>query len=175
MNSQHKRLFILAAPLFIFVGLVFFLWFGLYRDPRAIPSPLLNKPIPQQLGAHNFLGHVTILNVFASWCVACQQEHSIWKEARQGLSKQTQIVGLNYKDQHAKAIAWLNQYVNPYDQVIEDPTGAIAIDLGVYGVPETFIIDKQGIIRYKVLGAVNTADWQKTILPIIHQWEGNAN
>lgn len=177
-----KRFFMMVLPLAIFIGILFFLWKGLYHDPRVIPSPLLNKLIPafsaptlqnpqRLITERDFAGRVTILNVFASWCVACEAEHSVWIEGRQELQPQTQIIGLNYKDERQKALAWLDHYGNPYNQVIYDPQGIIGIDFGVYGTPETFIIDKQGIIRYKFIGAVSPADWKQTILPEIRKWE----
>jgi cytochrome c biogenesis protein CcmG, thiol:disulfide interchange protein DsbE len=179
LNS--KAIWSLLLPLGIFVAIVIFLWVGLQRNPREIPSPLINKPAPefrtpdlfapqQQFTQQLFLGHVTLLNVFASWCEACQTEHAEWFEARRDLSKNTLIIGLNYKDDRSKALQWLTQYGNPYDYVIDDAQGQLGIDFGVYGTPETFVIDKHGIIRYKILGAVSPALWTQTLLPIVQKW-----
>lgn len=175
-----RRSWVWALPLIIFMGVAGLLWKGLYQDPRAIPSPLINKPVPEfqapnlinpklTFSSKDFKGKVTLLNVFASWCIACSAEHSVWMEARQDLG-QAQIVGLNYKDPADKALAWLKQYGNPYQNVIADPQGNIAINFGVYGTPETFLIDKQGIIRYKFIGAVSPKDWQEVLLPQVKKW-----
>ena len=175
---------ILILPLVIFIGIAVFLWSGLHHNPRVIPSPLLNKSAPvfhapslqnsqQMLSEQNFQGHVTILNVFATWCISCQAEHSVWMEARRDLQN-TQIIGLNYKDQREKALTWLTQSGDPYDQVIADPHGDVGIDFGVYGTPETFIIDRHGIIRYKFIGAVSPTDWRQTILPEVNKWQKSA-
>lgn len=175
-----RRFLNLLLPLVIFLTILIFLWVGLYRNPRIIPSPLLNKPIPEfqaktipetarLLTNQNFIGKVTILNVFATWCTACQAEHSVWIESRHDL-KNAQIIGLSYKDSSFKVMNWLKQYGNPYDQIIDDPQGQIGINLGVYGTPETFIIDRQGIIRYKFIGAVSSADWETTLLPEVQKY-----
>lgn len=182
---KSSRSWIWALPLIIFIGMFVLLWKGLYQDPRAIPSPLINKVVPefhaasllnpeQTLTPPIFKGKVTLLNVFASWCIACAAEHSVWIEAKQDLG-QAQIVGLNYKDQPAKALAWLKEYGNPYQNVIADPQGDIAINFGVYGTPETFLIDKQGVIRYKFIGAVSPKDWRQVLLPQIKKWEAAAD
>ena len=182
-NMKKRHFFAVILPLMIFMGITIFLWSGLHHNPRIIPSPLLNKPAPnfrapslqnpdQVLSEQNFQGEVTILNVFATWCVSCQAEHSVWIEARRDLHN-TRIIGLNYKDQRQKALAWLTTYGNPYDQIIDDPQGNIGINFGVYGTPETFIIDPHGIIRYKFIGAVTSADWQQTLLPEVNKWQRN--
>lgn len=179
--ASNKKFWFLLTPILIFIVIGYFLWVGLYTNPRAIPSPLQNKPAPafngqslqnpqQIMTAAVFQGHVTILNVFATWCVACRAEHSVWIEARHDL-QQTKIIGLNLKDQRDKVLEWLNRYGNPYDQIIFDPSGDIAINFGVYGTPETFIIDKHGIIRYKFIGAVSPTDWEKTLFPEIKKWQ----
>lgn len=178
---MSKRFWAWALPLAIFVGILFFLWMGLQRDPRMIPSPLHNKPAPafqatslwdagKIITERDFQGHVTVLNVFASWCVACSAEHTVWMEARHDVQNTgVQFIGLNYKDDREKALQWLKQYGDPYDQVVSDSSGNIGIDYGVYGTPETFIIDKKGIIRYKFIGAVSPGDWRKILLPEIEK------
>jgi cytochrome c biogenesis protein CcmG/thiol:disulfide interchange protein DsbE len=185
IKMKPQRVLLWTLPLLLFIGLVLLLWRGLYRDPRSIPSPFINKPSPEfhaeslldpsaTLSQQNFKGQVTLLNVFATWCVACQAEHSVWMEARQDLNH-AQIIGLNYKDQRDKALSWLKDYGNPYQQIISDPYGNIAIDFGVYGTPETILIDKQGIIRYKFIGAVSLNDWKQVLAPQVKKWEAVAN
>ncbi len=171
------KYFIRVLPLIIFIAIAVFLWVGLHHNPREIPSPLLNRPAPvfqasslrppqESLSEKIFHHRVTILNVFATWCVACQAEHSVLMEGRQNLQG-AQLIGLDYKDDRPKALTWLHRFGDPYDQVIDDPQGNIAINFGVYGTPETFIIDQQGIIRYKFIGAISPADWKQTVLPKI--------
>lgn len=163
-------------PLALFLIVGFFLWRGLYNDPRQIPSPLIGKPFPvftatdllhpnQQITAALFKGHVSLLNVFASWCDYCLQEHALISDIAN--SPSIYVYGLNYKDDPNAAKSWLKQYGNPFRAIISDPAGTIAINLGVYGTPETFIIDKQGIIRYKHIGAVTESIWHKVIYPIV--------
>jgi cytochrome c biogenesis protein CcmG/thiol:disulfide interchange protein DsbE len=163
-------------PLAVFVGLVVFLAIGLKRDPREVPSPLINKPAaafslprldaPEQLlGLQDLRGKVWLLNVWASWCVACRQEHPLLVD----LSKtgSVEIYGLNYKDKRPDALAWLERFGNPYRASISDTDGAVGIDYGVYGVPETFVIDQQGVIRYKQIGPVTPEALRETILPLV--------
>ncbi len=174
---KQRKYFIRALPFIIFIAITVFLWVGLHRNPREIPSPLLNKPAPafqapslrspqQDLSEKIFHNRVTILNVFATWCIACQAEHSVLMEGRGDLHG-AQLIGLDYKDNRPKALTWLRESGDPYEQVIDDPQGNIAINFGVYGTPETFIIDQQGVIRYKFTGAISPADWKQTILPKI--------
>jgi len=165
-------------PLGIFVVLVVFLARGLQLNPREVPSPLIGKPAPdfmlpqvhdatQQFGKQDLLGKVSLLNVWASWCVACREEHPVLMAlARQGI---VNIYGLNYKDTRADATRWLQQFGDPYQVSAFDEQGTVGIDYGVYGVPETYVIDKQGIIRHKVIGAVNEENLQKEILPLIKE------
>lgn len=165
-------------PLGIFVVLVVFLARGLQLNPREVPSPLIGKPAPdfmlpqvhdatQQFGKQDMLGKVSLLNVWASWCVACREEHPVLMAlARQGI---VNIYGLNYKDTRADATRWLQQFGDPYQVSAFDEQGTVGIDYGVYGVPETYVIDKQGIIRHKVIGAVNEENLQKEILPLIKE------
>jgi cytochrome c biogenesis protein CcmG/thiol:disulfide interchange protein DsbE len=149
-------------PLIIFALLVVMLGVGLTLNPRLVPSPLIGKPVPEfelpllnQQGtfSHEDLkGQITLLNVWASWCFACRQEHEmITQLSRSGL----RIIGFNYKDETQDAVNWLNQFGNPYEVVVADADGRVGIDWGVYGAPETFLIDQQGIIRHKVIGPVS--------------------
>jgi cytochrome c biogenesis protein CcmG, thiol:disulfide interchange protein DsbE len=163
-------------PLAVFVVLVVFLGVGLQRDPREVPSPLVGKPAPQfqlprlddpqkSLALQEMRGQVWLLNVWASWCVSCRDEHPVLVE----LSKSgvVPIYGLNYKDQRADALNWLNLFGNPYTASISDADGKVGIDYGVYGVPETYVIDKSGVIRYKQIGPVTQDALQKKILPLV--------
>jgi cytochrome c biogenesis protein CcmG, thiol:disulfide interchange protein DsbE len=170
-----KRTFI---PLAIFVVLVVFLWIGLTLNPREIPSPLIGKPAPafklvqlhetnQVIAPEHLRGKVWLLNVWASWCVTCLQEHPLLVElARQNI---VPIYGLNYKDQREAGIAWLRQHGNPYILSAYDLDGRVGIDYGVYGVPETFVIDKAGIIRHKVIGAITLEIVEDKLLPLIKE------
>jgi len=166
-----------AIPLVVFLVLVAFLAIGLTRNPREIPSPLVGKPAPafeaprlQPVGGAPFSlkdmqGQVWLLNVWASWCVACRVEHPVLMElARKG---GVTLVGLDYKDQPADAVKWLQRFGDPYQLSAVDLDGRIGIDFGVYGVPETFVIDKAGMIRYKHIGPVTEEALQEKILPLM--------
>ncbi len=163
-------------PLTIFLVMVVFLGIGLTMDPRLVPSPLIGKQIPefdlppvqgreQGLKTADLKGEVSMVNVFASWCTACRQEHPLLLSlSRQGI---VPIHGLNYKDQPDDAQAWLDELGDPYTRTGADRKGMVGIDWGVYGVPETFIIDRQGKIAYKHIGPILDKDWQETLLPLI--------
>ena len=163
-------------PLAVFLVLAGFLAVGLKLDPRAVPSPLINKPAPgfklprlddtaQTVSREQLLGRAYVLNVWASWCGPCREEHPhIMALAR---IKAAPVVGLNYKDQRADALNWLRQFSDPYDVSLSDLDGRVGIDFGVYGVPETFVIDKQGVIRFKHVGPVTPEVVQKQILPLL--------
>ncbi|MDP1707936.1 MAG: DsbE family thiol:disulfide interchange protein [Gammaproteobacteria bacterium] len=169
------------VPLGIFAALVVLLWAGLYLNPREVPSPLIGKPAPefmlpqlhdptQQIGSRDLLGKVTLLNVWASWCAACREEHPLLVAlARTG---QVNIYGLNYKDARQDALRWLNDLGNPYLVSAFDEQGNVGIDYGVYGVPETYVIDRAGIIRYKVIGPLTEQNLRTTVLPLIKELEG---
>jgi cytochrome c biogenesis protein CcmG/thiol:disulfide interchange protein DsbE len=165
-------------PLGFFIVLVIFLAIGLTRDPHEIPSPLIGKPAPsfsapmlhtpeKQFSAKDMLGQVWLLNTWASWCVACRQEHPILMEFAK--TKTLPIIGLDYKDKDADGLKWLARYGNPYDKAITDQDGRIGIDFGVYGVPESFLIDKTGVIRYKQIGPVTDEALKEKILPLIRE------
>jgi len=184
------------VPLILFAVLVIFLWRGLKLDPREVPSPLVGKPAPgfalarlddaaRTIGRDDMRGRVWLLNVWASWCVACRQEHPVLVE----LSKQKllPIVGLNYKEVRGdgdidarkvspeaersmaieRARQWLAAHGDPYTTSVLDLDGRVGIDFGVYGVPETFLIDKKGVIRAKQIGPVTPEVWRDTLLPKI--------
>ncbi|MEW6312905.1 MAG: DsbE family thiol:disulfide interchange protein [Pseudomonadota bacterium] len=165
-------------PLGIFIVLVIFLGIGLTLNPREVPSPLIDKPAPefqltrlddpdQMLGRKDMLGKVWLLNVWASWCVSCREEHPHLVELAQ--RNIVPIYGLDYKDKRDDALAWLNEFGNPYTASIMDVDGKIGIEYGVYGVPETFVIDKQGIIRYKQIGPVTPEALETKILPLVKE------
>jgi cytochrome c biogenesis protein CcmG, thiol:disulfide interchange protein DsbE len=166
------------APLALFVVLLGFLGVGLNLNPREVPSPLIGKPAPafslarlddpsQRISRQDLLGKVWILNVWASWCVACREEHPLFVEfARRKL---VPIYGLNYKDGRAEATRWLANFGNPYDASIVDSDGRVGIDFGVYGVPETFVVDKQGVIRFKQIGPVTADVLRDKIEPLLKQ------
>jgi cytochrome c biogenesis protein CcmG/thiol:disulfide interchange protein DsbE len=165
----------------MFLLLAAFLAVGLRLDPREVPSPLIGKAAPafqlpqlqdpaRTLGTEELKGKVWILNVWASWCVACLEEHPILVE----FSKRNvlPIYGLNYKDRREDALDWLGKHGNPYTLSIQDGDGRVGIDYGVYGVPETYVIDRNGVIRYKRIGPVTTPILQEKILPLVRQLQG---
>jgi cytochrome c biogenesis protein CcmG/thiol:disulfide interchange protein DsbE len=165
-------------PLGVFVALVVLLAAGLTLNPREVPSPLIGKPAPsfqlpqlhqpeQTFAPGELRGKVWILNVWASWCVACREEHPVLTELAR--SRLAPLYGLNYKDQRDAAITWLKRFGDPYDASIFDADGRVGIDYGVYGVPETYVIDKQGVIRYKRIGPVTPDILQKKIIPLVHE------
>ena len=166
------------VPLVCFLVLLGFLAAGLRLKPREVPSPLVNKPVPtfrlptladpaQQLSPQDLRGKVWILNVWASWCVACRDEHPVLVDfAKAGL---VPLYGLNYKDKRPDALGWLAKFGNPYQQSLSDLDGLVGIDLGVYGVPETFVVDRTGVIRYKHIGPVTPEVLRDTIIPLIGQ------
>ena len=169
------------VPLGIFIVLVVFLAVGLTRDPREVPSPLIDQPAPpftlvqlhepaRQLSVADLKGQVWLLNVWASWCVSCRQEHPLMVE----LSKAgvVPIYGLNYKDKRDDALRWLDQFGDPYTVSVMDADGKVGIDYGVYGVPETYVIDKQGTIRYKQIGPVTAEVLKQTIIPLVRKLQG---
>lgn len=162
-------------PLGIFMLLIIVLGIGLTLDPTKVPSVLVDKPAPEfklpllmqsgELTNKDMHGKVWLLNVWASWCVACRAEHEVIKSlARLNL---IEVVGLNYKDEAADARSWLFELDNPYSKIIVDYDGRTGIDYGVYGVPETFLIDKQGYIRYKHIGPVTQESLNNKLLPLI--------
>jgi cytochrome c biogenesis protein CcmG, thiol:disulfide interchange protein DsbE len=164
------------APLALFIVLLGFLAVGLNLNPREVPSPLIGKPAPafalprlddpaQTISKQDLAGKVWMLNVWASWCVACREEHPLLVEySRKG---SVPLYGLNYKDTRPEAMGWLSRFGNPYTASLSDTKGLVGIDYGVYGVPETFIIDKQGVIRYKHIGPVTLQVLRERIEPLL--------
>lgn len=165
-------------PALIFAVIAVFLGIGLTLDPRKIPSPLIGKPVPEfslppvqgrslGLASENLRGEVSLVNVFASWCVACREEHPLMMQIkREGL---VPLHGLNYKDRPQDAQRWLDELGDPYTRTGADLDGRVGIDWGVYGVPETFVIDREGRIAYKHIGPVTPAALKDTILPLIEK------
>ncbi len=166
------------VPLALFVVLVGFLAVGLNRDPRAVPSPLVGKPAPafkvaqlaepgKTFAPADMLGKVWVLNVWASWCVSCRQEHPLLVEFAR--AQVAPLIGLDYKDTREDGLRLLRMSGNPYDFSAFDGDGRVGIDYGVYGVPETYIIDKAGTIRHKHTGPITSEVLEKTILPLIDE------
>ena len=164
------------VPLAIFIAMLVFLGVGLKLDPREVPSPLIDKPAPmfhlqtldtpsRVMTPEDMRGQVWLLNVWASWCGGCREEHPVLVEFAK--TRTVPIYGLDYKDQPGDAQRWLTNYGNPYAAVVADPDGRTGIEYGVYGVPETFVIDKAGIIRYKQIGPITPKALQDTILPLV--------
>ncbi len=168
-------------PLGIFIVMVVFLGIGLKLDPREVPSPLIGKPVPtfklpqlhapeQTFAPEDMKGKVWLLNVWASWCVSCRAEHAVLNQFAR--TEQVEIVGLNYKDEPADAQRWLSQLGNPYKLSVMDVQGMAGLDLGVYGVPETFVIDKKGLVRHKLTGPVDPQNLQAEIIPLLQTLNG---
>ncbi len=163
-------------PIGLFVLMIALLYKGLSLDPKIIPSPFIDKPVPQfsaktlyntkeTLTANDFLGEVWVLNVFASWCFSCRAEHQVITRLAQ--SSNVAVIGLNYKDEEADAKKWLAYYGNPYRAIAIDLNGEIGLEFGVYGVPESFVMDKKGIIRYKQIGPMDDKTLDEIILPLV--------
>ncbi len=172
-----KRVLITAA---IFAGLMALLGYGLTLNPRDVPSPLIGKPAPQfelpqvyepqkTFSSKEMNGKVWLLNVWASWCVSCREEHPTLLELSR--SKAVPLYGLDYKDERSDGITWLKQAGDPYILSVFDHDGRLGIDFGVYGVPETFVIDKRGIIRYKQIGPLTPEALKGKILPMVAELE----
>ncbi len=168
-------------PFFAFAALVGLFFVGLGKDPSTLPSALLGRPaptfnLPQLMDAQatfspeQVKGQVWILNVWASWCVSCRDEHPLFVE----LSRKNvvPIYGLNYKDDPNDGRRWLSQLGNPYVVSVSDLSGDVGIDYGVYGVPESYVIDKEGVVRYKHVGPVTREDWKKKFEPLLKQLNG---
>jgi cytochrome c biogenesis protein CcmG/thiol:disulfide interchange protein DsbE len=167
-----------GIPLLLFVGLVAFFAVGLTRDPREVPSPFIGKPAPdfnltqlhepaRAFTPADMRGRVWLLNVWASWCVSCRIEHPLLVD----LAKRdfVPIVGLNYKDRRDDGMQWLAKLGNPYTLSVQDVDGRVGIDYGVYGVPETFVIDKAGVVQYKQIGPITPEAWERTLMPLIRK------
>ena len=167
-----------SLPLAVFLVLLAFLFVGLFRDPREVPSPLVDKPAPsfslaklhqpgERLSNADMRGQVWLLNVWASWCVSCRVEHPLLVALAK--ADVVPVIGLAYKDKPEDGLAWLASNGDPYRMSIVDRDGRVGIDFGVYGVPETFVIDKSGIIRYKQIGPLTADALDRTILPLVRE------
>lgn len=171
-----KRI-ILFIPLLIFVAIGGLFYGSLGKNPEEMPSALIGKPLPEfaltelesntPITNKDLLGEAFLLNVWATWCKTCLYEHPhLLKLAK---SQQIKIVGVNYKDESDKAKAWLKKLQNPYSVTIVDQKGSLGLDLGVYGAPETYLVDKNGIVRYRFAGEFNEQVWVDKFLPLIQE------
>jgi cytochrome c biogenesis protein CcmG/thiol:disulfide interchange protein DsbE len=171
----------LFLPLLAFVALAAVLGVGLQLNPREVPSPFIDKPAPafslplvhepqRQLSTQELKGQVWLLNVWASWCVACRVEHPLLVELSR--KNAVPIYGLNYKDDRRAAMEWLRQFGDPYVASLSDRDGRVGIDYGVYGVPETFVIDRAGVVRHKHIGPVTPEVWERDLLPLVRRLQG---
>lgn len=167
---------VLLVPLALFLLLAVFLYRGLFLKPEELPSALIGKPVPvfslpavegsRQISSNDLRGRPALLNVWATWCVACKMEHPVLNR----LSSQGVVIyGINYKDDNAAARQWLTDFFNPYQLNIQDSEGRLGLDLGVYGAPETFFIDKQGIIRHKFVGVITDQIWREQLAPLYQE------
>lgn len=171
---RPKTILLSLLPLLLFAGICFFAWRGLSLNPRELPSPLIDHPAPrfvvpevlnskEHLTEKAFKNKIILLNFWATWCVTCRVEHPMLMKLKDlGIS----IYSINYKDKLSKARDWLKQYGNPYVISGFDPKGNVALNYGVYGTPETFVI-KNGIIRYKRTGVIDERVWNTILLPLL--------
>lgn len=173
-----------VIPLVLFVVLVGYFWIGLGKDPHEVPSPLINHPVaefalaPLEGREHGFTsedlkGHVSLVNVFGSWCVACRIEHPFLTQlSRLGI---VPIYGIDWREKNRQAgPAWLTQHGDPYTLVGDDPESRAAIAFGVTGAPETFIVDANGVIRYKQVGPITSEVWEQTLWPTVRQLQAGS-
>ncbi|MEY6431674.1 DsbE family thiol:disulfide interchange protein [Thioalkalicoccus limnaeus] len=168
-------------PLALFVVLVGFLGYGLTMDPSKVPSPLIGKPVPEfelpaltnpdrSITHEDLKGAISLVNVWASWCPSCRAEHkTLMALAQQGAGDGFRVVGLNWKDERDDALEMLRVFGDPYTWNAFDPDNRVGLHFGVYGAPETFVIDRQGIIRYKHIGPLDPRVWEQTLRPLVQQ------
>ncbi|MCX7554511.1 DsbE family thiol:disulfide interchange protein [Marinicella sp. S1101] len=172
-----KKALIALIPLAVFFSLIALLYINMGNHSEVLPSPLIGKPVPEfehqtlyskeTLTQADFIGEPWLLNVFGSWCPSCQVEHPL--VAALANTGKIKVVGLNWKDEEQDAKAWLQKWGDPYHEVLVDYEGDTAINLGVYGAPETFLIDAQGIIRYKIAGVLTSQIIRDELLPLIEE------
>ena len=166
--------YLIPLTLLMLVGIV--LWYGLDRDPRHIPSPLVNKPLPafdlprlkhgtERLTAESLTGQIALLNVWATWCNGCYTEHELLLSISNDHA--IPIYGINYKDDRQLALSWLRNFGDPYHQIGFDGDGAVGLDLGVYGLPETYLLDSASVVVHKHTGPLTMEAWQQELLPLI--------
>ncbi len=177
-RGKRGRIVAFALPLLVFVVVVGFLGAGLGLDPRKIPSPLIGKPVPEfdlppvkgrtlGLASRDLKGEVSLVNVFASWCVSCREEHPVFMDLRKrGV---VPVHGLNYKDKPDDAAGWLAEMGDPYTRTGADLDGRVAIDWGVYGVPETLVVGRDGRIAYKHIGPITPQILREKLMPLIER------
>jgi len=172
-----SKKFLVWLPLILVIALIALFWKGLFLETNKVPSPFIDKQAPnlvlqdllseQTVDLKSWQGQVVLLNVWATWCSGCLQEHPVLNAI--AAEKTVPLIGLNYKDDPSKAKAWLKNQGNPFVAIPNDVTGKVAIDWGVYGAPETFVIDKKGVIRYKHIAPLSWQQWQKELLPLIQK------
>jgi cytochrome c biogenesis protein CcmG/thiol:disulfide interchange protein DsbE len=166
------------VPLGVFISLAALLFYGLKLDPRLVPSPLVDKPAPafelesllepgKTITSDILKGRMSLVNVWASWCPSCRQEHA--ELVRIARESDVQMIGFNWKDERPAALEMLRRYGNPYVLSVFDPDNKTGIDWGVYGAPETFVVDGEGIIRHKRVGPIDRKVWEEEILPVIEK------
>jgi cytochrome c biogenesis protein CcmG, thiol:disulfide interchange protein DsbE len=185
-SSQEQRskpkYWVYLLPLGLFAVMMVFFFFGLGLNPRLIPSPLIGQAAPafslpklsnpnEIIQQTDFQGEISLLNIWATWCTSCRQEHPVLMKI--AASKEVPIYGLYYKDEPANGVVWLKDYGNPYRENAVDVDGKVGIEWGAYGTPETFLIDQKGIIRHKHVGPISWHDWQTTLLPMINSLRNN--
>lgn len=169
----------LFVPLIVFIALAILLAKGLKLDPMAMPSALIDQPLPEfslpslkseqdLLDRNDLIGKVSLINVWATWCPSCRHEHPYLVK----LSEQVPIIGINYKDDRPDALRWLQKLGDPYVLNVFDKAGTLGIDLGVFGAPETYVIDQQGMVHYKHVGVVNEDVWQQSLKPVVDRLRG---
>ena len=165
-------------PLILFVVIAVFLYFSLNTAPSKLPSPLLGKMFPNieakdfysdesVLLTELFSDNISLVNVWASWCVTCRQEHQMMMKIAN--NKDLQLIGINYKDTRADGEKYLEVMGNPFDVIVFDPSGKIGLNLGVYATPETFLVNQQGVILYKHIGAIDSKIWEEGFIPHINK------
>ena len=166
-------------PLGAFLALAALLYYGLGLDPSKVPSPLVDKPVPaftleslkepgKTLSSDLLKGKVSLVNVWASWCPSCRQEHA--ELVRIARESGVQVIGFNWKDDRTAAVEMLHRFGDPYSTIFFDPDNKVGIDLGVYGAPETFVVDGDGIIRHKRIGPIDRKVWEDEMLPVIKHY-----
>ena len=165
-------------PLVVFFALVVLFILGLQNDPRLVPSPFIDKPLPDihlplladpdiSISSNDLKGEIFLLNIFATWCIPCRQEHPLLLDLAN--KNEIKIIGLNYKDDSLEALMWLDTLGNPYSIVLFDEDGSAGIDLGLYGVPETFVINQNAVVKYKHVGPLTEKVQTEIIIPLINE------
>ena len=176
-QQQKPKRWVYLLPLGLFVVLMVFFFYGLGLNPRLIPSPLIGQPTPEfalpklsnpdeLFKQTNLKGEVSLLNIWATWCTSCRQEHPVLMKIAK--SNEVPIYGLYYKDVPELGVNWLKKYGNPYRENAVDEDGKVGIEWGAYGTPETFVIDQQGIIRHKHVGPISWHEWETKLLPLVN-------